>query len=223
MKLFRKISYGWSLFGYFKQTWRKLYSIPGNIDRLTLLQQHQYIQSLLAQPRYSDPKRLHRFEQQVFSQNGEDGVLAEIFRRVGTTDRRFLEIGVGDGLENCTTFFLGQGWKGWWIDGDDAAVEKIHRHFWQPLKRGELVVRRALVTAENIAQIVAELKVPTEFDLFSLDIDRNTWYVWQALKHLRPRVVVVEYNSTFPAEVAWKVDYAGDKIYNCTSYFGASL
>jgi len=209
--------------GYVKQAFRKLLALPSNVDRLMLIQQHQYIDSLLAQPRYADPKRLHRYEQQVFSQNGEDGALSEIFRRIGTTDKGFLEIGVGDGLENNTTFFLAQGWKGVWIDGDEAGLQKVRSHFWQPLARNELVVRQALVTAENIAALLTELKVPVEFDLFSLDIDRNTWYIWKALRHLRPRVVVVEYNSSFPAEMDWKVEYDPCRGYNCTSYMGASL
>lgn len=222
-EFFRRLAYKLSLFGYFKQTWRKLYSIPGNIDRQTLVLQHQYLLNLLAQPRYAEPKRLHQFEHQVFSQNGEDGVLAEIFRRVGTTDHYFLEIGVGDGLENNTTFFLSQGWKGCWVDGDGSAVTKIRKTFWQPLQKGDLVVRQALVSAENIGGILSELKVPAEFDLFSLDIDRNTYFVWRALKHLRPRVIVIEYNSQFPPPMEWTVEYDRSRVYNCTAYMGASL
>lgn len=222
-EFFSRLVYKWSLFGYFKQTWKKLYSIPGNIDKQTLLGQHRFIQELLAQPRYSEPKRLHRFEHQVFSQNGEDGALDEIFRRIGVTDRTFLEIGVGDGLENNTTYFLSKGWKGWWVDGDGRAVDKIKKTFWQPLANGNLTVRQALVTAENIGSIISDLKVPAEFDLFSLDIDRNTCFVWQALKALRPRVIVIEYNSSFPPDADWTVEYRADLVYNCTSYLGASL
>jgi hypothetical protein len=222
-KFLQRLAYRFSLFGYFKQTVRKFYNLPGNIDRQTLTLQNQYLQTLLAQPRYADPKRLHRFEHQVFSQNGEDGVLMEIFRRIGTTDRTFLEIGVGDGLENNTTFFLAQGWKGYWVDGDNDAIDKIQKTFWQPLKEGRLVVKQSLVTAENIAGVLSDLKVPTEFDLFSLDIDRNTYFAWKALKHLRPRVVIIEYNSQFPPPVEWTVEYRPDLIYNCTAYMGASL
>jgi hypothetical protein len=220
---FRRLSFKLPSFSYFRQGLGKLYSTPGNIDRQTLILQHQFIDQLLAQPRYAEPKRLHRFEHQVFSQNGEDGVLAEIFRRIGNTDRYFLEIGVGDGLENNSTFFLAQGWKGVWIDGDDSAVARIRKTFWQPLARGDLVVKQSLVTAENIAATLTDLKVPTEFDLFSLDIDRNTYFVWQALKHLRPRVLVVEYNSTYPASTEWSVEYRPELVYNCTAYMGASL
>src|SRR5215471_12453964 len=142
---------------YLNQGIAKFLAGPGNIDRQTLIMQHQYVDHLLAQPRYSEPKRLHRFEHQVFSQNGEDGVLAEIFRRIGTTDRSFLEIGVGDGLENNTAYLLAQGWKGWWLDGDHEGMEKIQNTFWQPLAGGALKIREALITAENISGILKEL------------------------------------------------------------------
>jgi hypothetical protein len=209
--------------GFARQSVRKAFAAPANIDRQTLLLQHRYLQELLAQPRYADPKRLHRFEHQVFSQNGEDGALQEIFRRIGITDRRFVEIGVGDGLENNTVFWLAQGWHGWWLEGDAKLVAGIREHFWQPLAKGDLVLREAFIKSENIAALLAELKIPTEFDLFSVDIDRNTWFIWQALKSYRPRVVVVEYNASWPATVDWTVEYRADMVHNCSAYMGASL
>ncbi len=209
--------------GFAQQSVRKAFAAPGNLDRQTLLLQHRFIQELLAQPRYADPKRLHRFEQQVFSQNGEDGALAEIFRRIGTTDRRFVEVGVGDGLENITVFWLAQGWEGCWLEGDEKSVAQIREHFWQPLAKGSLVLRQAFISAENIGSLFTELKVPPEFDLFSLDIDRNTWFVWRALKDYRPRVVVMEYNASWPAAVDWTVEYRPELVHNCTAYMGASL
>jgi hypothetical protein len=41
----------------------------------------------------------------VFSQNGEDGILAALFGRLGTTSRAFVEFGVEDGAE-CNTRLL---------------------------------------------------------------------------------------------------------------------
>jgi len=79
-------------------------------------------------PRYRDPQRLLRFQAQVCSQNGEDGIIHEIFRRIGTTTKIFAEVGVGDGCENNTAFLLSQGWTGFWIDGESA--------FWELWKIG---------------------------------------------------------------------------------------
>ena len=84
-------------------------------------------------------------------------------------------------------------------------------------------LHQAIVTAENVSAILAELKVPAEFDLLSLDVDRNTYFLWRALKNFRPRVVVIEYNSSFPPDQEWTVEYNASLTYNCTSYMGASL
>ena len=57
---------------------------------------------ILDQPRYMEGKRLLRFGFKVYSQNEEDGIINEIFQRIGTTNKTFVEIGVGNGLENNT-------------------------------------------------------------------------------------------------------------------------
>jgi len=48
----------------------------------------------------------------AYSQADEDGILAEIFSHIGTTDRRFIDFGCGDGMENNSTYLLLTGWTG---------------------------------------------------------------------------------------------------------------
>jgi hypothetical protein len=174
--------------------------------------------------RYRDPKRLMVHGAQYWSQNYEDGMIAEIFRRIGTVSKTFLEIGVGDGSENNTTALLAAGWSGWWIDGDRKCCESIAARLkGMPETAPRLKVRQALVSRENISGILAELQVPSEVDLFSLDIDLNTYHIWVALKNFRPRVVVVEYNAGIPPELAWIHPYEPDRVWDCTQDQGASL
>jgi hypothetical protein len=172
-------------------------------------------------PRYADPRRLQRSAFQVCSQNGEDGVIHEIFRRIGPTDRTFAEVGVGDGSENNTAFLLSQGWTGFWLDGSDNVLRTIAER--PDLRNGCVKTRISFVTRENIAGLFAELGVPKEFDLLSLDIDQNTYYAWESLGDYRPRVVVVEYNASLPADVEWKVHYDAKRMWDGSHNFGASL
>jgi len=74
------------------------------------LQIDKYRRQLLSQERYENPRKLNRYEAQVFSQNGEDGIIAEIFSRIGVQSKSFLEIGVEAGLENNSVFLLFQDW-----------------------------------------------------------------------------------------------------------------
>lgn len=99
--------------------------------------------------RYGDPKRLLRYAAQVCSQNGEDGIIHEIFRRIGTTSRDFVEVGVGDGFENNSAFLLSQGWHGFWIDGSEDFIRNLERR--ADLRGDFLRGTQAFVTKESIA------------------------------------------------------------------------
>ena len=180
-------------------------------------------QELALSPRYRDPRKLNHHELQGFSQNGEDGILAEIFRRIGVRSRFFVEFGVGNGLENNTALLIFQGWHGCWIEGDTASVEAIRSEFDVPLRNGDLKVLRSFITANNIETLFRQLEVPSEFDLLVVDLDRNTYHVWAALKNYRPRVVVVEYNAAFPPPVDWVISDEPERMWDRSCQFGASL
>lgn len=183
----------------------------------------QLIRSLLAEPKRQAPGSLARFEHQVFSQGGEDGVLREIFRRIGEGGRFFVEFGVEDGIQNNTHFLLHQGWRGCWLEGSPTAVEAIRRNFAVSLSSGQLRLKHSFITAENIADSFRQLDVPRELDLLSIDIDGNDFWIWKALAEWRPRVVVLEYNANYPADCDWVMPYDPEHCWGENTYFGASL
>jgi hypothetical protein len=89
----------------------------------------------------------------------------------------------------------------------------------------DIGLHKAFITAENINELAEVLEVPEDLDILSVDIDRNDYYVLKAIldrKKIRPKIVVVEYNSHFTDSRA--VPYAaGEKWDGKSSYFGASL
>lgn len=194
------------------------------LSRLLEIHTEDFLQRYLYQnPRYASPKRLNRYEFKVFSQNGEDGIIEEIFRRIGTTNTMFVELGVGNGLENNTAYLLVKDWQGVWIEGNPEAVQFIRQEFAREIASNRLAVREAFITAENIAVLFAEQNIPQEFDLLSIDIDGNDYHVWSALRGYRPRVVVVEYNATFPPTLVWVKKYDPAWRWDGSIGFGASL
>lgn len=178
---------------------------------------------LFQNPKYEDQKKLNRFEFQVFSQNGEDGILQEIFRRIGTTNKTFVEFGAGAGLENNTAHLIIQGWKGYWFESDEAHIQSIREHFSAPFRNGVLSVTKAFVTAENIEQLLLRCGVPKEFDLLSVDIDGNDYWVWKKISNFSPRAVIIEYNALFRPGTNWVMKYNPSHLWKKTSYFGASI
>lgn len=174
-------------------------------------------------PRYQNSKRLNMYEQQVYSQNGEDGIIAEIFRRIGTKNKFFVEFGVGDGLENNTAYLLLKNWTGYWIDGNKESVNRIKQRFSLAINKKILLIDYAFVTAESIEALFKKVNVPEEFDLLSIDINGNDYWVWKAIENYRPRVVIIEYNAIFPPDVELVIKYNPKFVGNETCYFGASL
>ncbi len=192
-------------------------------ERQFRLSQEILATTLLSSNRYSDPKKLNRYEGQVFSQNGEDGILAEIFSRIGPTNKIFVEFGAGDGTENNSAYLLLKGWSGYWFDGDKKNIDSIRDKCGEIILNKRLIVSEEFFTRESAQNIFERHTVPVEFDLLSIDIDRNTSWIWRALRAFRPRVCVVEYNASIPPQDDWEISYEADASWDGTLVFGASL
>jgi hypothetical protein len=76
-------------------------------------------------------------------------------------------------------------------------VTSIKNRFSDVIANNRLTVQLAFITAENINELIGDWGTG-EIDLLSIDIDGNDFYVWQALKVINPRVVVIECNWKFP-------------------------
>jgi hypothetical protein len=73
----------------------------------------------ILEPLRASPRRLEPFGFKVYSQNEEDGILAEIFRRLGIARGSFCEIGVENGLQCNTLYLIHNGWRGAWLEGNE--------------------------------------------------------------------------------------------------------
>ena len=188
------------------------------------LQALQYREQLLrTDEKFSVPENLNRFEYQIHSQCGEDGIINEIFRRIGTFNRCFVELGAGNGLQNNTTALLLDNWTGAWIEADPENLTIIREKFSSLIRKYRLSLSESFITAENIEALLETCNVPDEFDLMSIDIDGNDYWVWKAVTRYHPRVVVGEYNARFGKNLPWIMKYDSEYIWNGSSYYGASL
>jgi hypothetical protein len=181
--------------------------------------QAQILAELGATPRFKEPLRLLSSGYKVFSQNQEDGMIAEVFRRIGATSRWFIEVGVQDGLECNSAFLLTQRWNGAWIEGaPDAAARASAAFAAYPVE-----VVNAYVTAENADRMIAELAHGEELDLLSIDVDSIDYWIWQAIRTVKPRLLVIEYNAVWPPFIRKTVAPDSQRAWDGANYFGASL
>jgi len=154
---------------------------------------------------------LREYEHGVYSQGGEDGVLRRVFECIGTSNRYFVEFGAWDGrhLSNTAHLRVDHGWSGLLMEG---SAERRGEGVWQEL-----------VTVENIESLFARYRVPERFDLLSIDIDGNEYWVWKALRSFRARVVVIEYNVFFGTAVSKTMPYDPEHDWDKSLFHGASL
>ncbi len=165
-------------------------------------------------------------EFQVFSQNGEDGILLGILSKLTGVSKTFAEIGVEDGLE-CNTAVLGfvLGWDGVMVEGDrqraDAARKLAERMLIGRSNRVE--VRHTLVTAENVNDVVGG----GQLGVLSIDVDGMDYWLWKAAREAAADVVIIEYNASMGPERAVTVPYdprlPANRAHVSGYYHGASL
>lgn len=205
--------------------------------RLENLERAQLLSAQSALPAYHGvvgPYRyqhnLNRYEHRAYSQNGEDGILLYLFSLLGTTDRRFVEFGIGDGKQcNTANLSLNFGWSGLLMDIDPINVQTANAYYSQQLAPDSHRVKiiQAQVTAENINQILTNHNFTGELDLLSIDIDSNDYWVWQAIEVIKPRIVVVEYNASFGRSrhliVPYQPEFRARAFHISGFYHGASL
>ncbi|HYG88461.1 MAG TPA: hypothetical protein VD978_19640 [Azospirillum sp.] len=147
-----------------------------------------------------DERELPRFGYRVFSQFDEDGIIARIFDRIGTTNRYFVEFGSGNGTENNTINLLLDGWSGLWIDADEDAVASTATLMAGPLRRGAVRSASVTLTPENIESVFEAHGVPRDFDFMSVDVDGPDYWLWKAVRRWRPRVVCAEFSRKWGAD-----------------------
>lgn len=159
---------------------------------------------------------LCRYGKKVFSQSDEDGITNEIIKRLDIKKGSFIELGIGDGLENNTLYLKLLGWNGLWIDGKDIE-NKPSNHNLKFIKNW--------IDKDNIYKILKDNIDLKKVNLVSIDLDGNDYYIAKELleKSVLPDIFIVEYNGKFIPPSEFIIDYNPEHIYKFDDYYGASL
>jgi len=177
---------------------------------------------IVNEKKYQNEKHLINFGFKVYSQSDEDGILQEIFSRIGIKKKTFVELGIQNGKECNTTYLLVSGWSGLWIDKEtkDLEIQKIFKTYYG--KQIKYLNRN--VDKENVNNLISSnFTEKEEIDLLSIDIGLSTFHVLKEINIVNPRVVVTEYNSKFRASGEWVSEYNSKGQWDKSDYFGASL
>jgi hypothetical protein len=150
----------------------------------------------------NEPQWLLEYAGNTNSQSGEDGVIAKILTLIDR-NQWCVEFGAWDGihLSNVRRLIQEEQYRAVLIEGDRNKYDLLKRNYSDNPRVQPVHAFVGFQTGDSLDEILASLAIPVDFDLLSIDIDGNDYYVWEAVRHYRPKVVCIEFNPTIPTEV----------------------
>jgi hypothetical protein len=181
--------------------------------------------SLASTARLIDDTNPRSWEFSSFSQNGEDGIIDYLCRKIKNPNKYFIEIGSAEGIE-CNSSYLAfvQKFSGLMIDGN-----KKHVEFAQHIQHNLGVEYYSTYFYLHNVQLIKDWALYNNPDMFSWDTDGNDYYFVKKVFELgfRPKIFVVEYNSAFGPDKELTIEYKDSFNYLDAHpsgiYFGCSI
>lgn len=144
-------------------------------------------------------KFFHKYAKNIYSQNGEDGIVEELFKRLNIENGWVCEFGAWDGKHLSNTFNLVKtnNFNAVYIEGDSEKYLDLLKTVEEFPK---IVPIKAMVdhndSPNSLDNLLKQTDIPIDFDLLSIDIDSYDYQVWKCLKEYKPKIVIIEINSS---------------------------
>ena len=140
----------------------------------------------------------------VYSQFGEDGILAAIFEKLGTCNKWVLECGASDGVFfSNSRKLIEEGWFGVLVEADPAQFEKLTALYASTLEAERVQLFQHRVSSSEpggLDVILSAANAPRSLDLAIIDVDGQDYWLFNSLLKHRPQVVMVEYDPNAPVD-----------------------
>jgi hypothetical protein len=146
---------------------------------------------------------LNDFAKNINSQEGEDGIIEKALEVIKDNDHWCVEFGAWDGiyLSNTYNLIAKKSYSAVLIEGDQKRHKDLQKNFQSNKKVNPINAFVGFEENNNLDSLLRTTDIPVDFDVLSIDIDGNDYHVWAAVKHYRPKIVVIEYNPTIPNPV----------------------
>lgn len=151
-------------------------------------------------------KSLNSFAKtQYFSQEGEDGILEEILKRLKehiVLDGWCSEFGAWDGiyLSNTCHLIKNLSYKAVLIEGDSLRVKQLNKNF----PSDDIIKINRFISFEgknSLDGVYSETPIPLNFDFLSIDVDGVDYHIFESLKQFKPKIICIEFNPFIPNTV----------------------
>jgi len=138
-----------------------------------------------------------QYKKNVYSQNGEDGIIEYIFKTLGIQNGNFIEFGAWDGihLSNCYKL-LNEGWSGIYIEADKNKYNDLVKNFGDKQKITLINKMVGYEDDDNLDLIIEHSNHENkDFDFISIDVDGLDYNIFKATNTYLPKVICIEVNA----------------------------
>jgi hypothetical protein len=141
---------------------------------------------------------LSRYAANVTSQCGEDGIIAKALSLLPERTCWCVEFGAWDGKLHSNTYDLikSRNYRGVFIEPDPVRFRDLELTHGASARNVLLNAFVGFSKSDGLDALLSQCDIPKRFDLLSIDIDGNDYYVWEAVEEYRPNLVIIEYNQT---------------------------
>ena len=146
---------------------------------------------------------LNEFAKNVNSQEGEDGIIEKVLEVINDNNHWCVEFGAWDGIHLSNTYNLitNRDYSAVLVEGNSKRFRELQKNLKENSNVNPINAFVGFEDDNGLDSILKRTDIPVDFDMLSIDIDGNDYHVWAAVKHYRPRLVVIEYNPTIPNPV----------------------
>lgn len=151
-------------------------------------------------------QRLKSYQENVYSQCGEDGVIAQIFNIIPEQEVYWCEeFGAWDGVlhSNTCNLIKNSGWNGVLIEASTKKYKELKANY-SEVGNAILVNKKISFEGEDrLDSVLGQTEIPNDFDLLSIDVDGNDYHIWDSMILYKPKIVPVEFNFTIPSDISY--------------------
>lgn len=140
---------------------------------------------------------LINFKKNLTSYDGEDGIIDEIFKRIGTKNKWCMEFGARDGiLASNTRNLILQDWFAILIEPNKFEYSNLKNNY----KLNNKVFTENIFVdykgSNTVDKLLQKYSAPIDIDFINIDIDSYDYQILDSITKYKPRVICIEYNSS---------------------------
>ena len=141
-----------------------------------------------------DKNSLISYQKNIFSENGEDGIIKKIFSEIGTTSKICCEFGAWDGIwaSNCRNLIKNNDWKAVMIEGDPVRYKDLLKTYSD--NKSIRCLNNYVDNQENSLNKLLTFEEKNNLDFLSIDIDGLDYEIFEDIE-FQPKVICIEVNS----------------------------